>query len=83
MLRPIHCLLGGPEKLFLVLDQIASKSFALMVSVEGELLLQSLRLALDAVQQRHPQLSASIKMDADFVFWFDNTQVNPIPLKVI
>jgi hypothetical protein len=83
MLRPIHCLLGGPEKLFLVLDQIASKSFALMVSVEGELLLQSLRLALDAVQQRHPQLSASIKMDADSVFWFDNTQVNPIPLKVI
>jgi hypothetical protein len=80
MLRPIHCLLGGPKKLFLVLDQIASKSFALMVSVEGELLLQ---LALDAVQQRHPQLSASIKMDADFVFWFDNTQVNPIPLKVI
>jgi hypothetical protein len=80
MFRPIHCLLGGPEKLFLVLDQIASKSFALMVSVEGELLLQ---LALDAVQQRHPQLSASIKMDADFVFWFDNTQVNPIPLKVI
>jgi hypothetical protein len=80
MLRPIHCLLGGPEKLFLVLDQIASKSFALMVSVEGELLLQ---LALDDVQQRHPQLSASIKMDADSVFWFDNTQVNPIPLKVI
>ena len=83
MHQPIHRPLDGAEKLFLVLDQIASKSFALVVTVEGELSAQALRLALDAVQQRHPQLSASIKMDANFVFWFDNAQVNPIPLKVI
>jgi hypothetical protein len=81
--QPIHRPLGGAEKLFLVLDQIASKSFALVVTVEGEIPAQALRLALDAVQQRHPQLSASIKMDANFTFWFDNAQVNPIPLQVI
>jgi NRPS condensation-like uncharacterized protein len=36
-----------------------------------------------AVQQRHPQLSANIKMDTEFVFWLDNGVVNPIPLKVL
>jgi hypothetical protein len=79
----IHRPLGGPEKLFLVFDQIASKSFALVVTVEGELHTSALRLALDAVQQRHPQLSASIKMDTEFVFWLDNGIVNTIPLKVL
>nr|GFA46883.1 hypothetical protein [Tanacetum cinerariifolium] len=79
ILRP----LGGPEKLFLVLDQIASKSFALVVSLEGELPPQALRLAVDAVQKRHPQLSASIKMDAAFGFWFATQGATPIPLRVI
>jgi hypothetical protein len=79
ILRP----LGGPEKLFLVLDQIASKSFALVVTLEGELLPQALRLALDAVQKRHPQLSASIKMDAAFGFWLATQEAISIPLRVV
>jgi hypothetical protein len=83
MEQRIHRPLGGPEKLFLVLDQLASKSFALVVTVEGELPTSTLRLALDAVQQRHPQLSAGIKMDAELVFWLDNEVVHPIPLKVL
>jgi hypothetical protein len=40
----------------------------LVVTLEGELPPQALRLAEDAVQKQHPQLSASIKMDAAFGF---------------
>lgn len=55
--------LGAFEKTFWLLDQIDSKDFALAAEVEGKESVATWRLAINQLQQRHPNLSARITMD--------------------
>jgi len=63
--------MGGPEKLFIVLDHFASKSFAIAAELEGIIPGGRLNEAIQAVQKRHPHLTARIQVDQNLTYWFD------------
>lgn len=64
-------MLGSSEKLFIVLNSIASKSFALVAELEGKLTGEDLRKGIDAVQNRHPLLKARIVRDENKTYFFE------------
>jgi hypothetical protein len=53
--------LGPFEEILWLLDQCASKHFAMAAEIEGTTMIEGWQAALDAVQKRHPSLSVCIK----------------------
>ncbi|MFB9110208.1 phthiocerol/phthiodiolone dimycocerosyl transferase family protein [Flavobacterium gyeonganense] len=75
--------LGAFEKTFWLLDQLDSKDFALAAEVEGKKPIDSWRLAIDQVQQRHLNLSAKISLDEFNRPFIEHVDSMIIPLRVM
>jgi NRPS condensation-like uncharacterized protein len=79
LLRP----LGSFEELFCLFDQHFPTNGALAAQITGRTSIQQWRDALDAVQQRHPLLSACIDTTFNRVPYFRRVHGRRIPLRVI
>jgi hypothetical protein len=79
LLRP----LGAFEELFCLFDQHFPTNGALAAQITGHISVQQWRDALDAVQQRHPLLSACIDTTFNRVPHFRCVTNQRIPLRVI
>src|SRR5258708_14291538 len=79
LLRP----LGAFEELFCLFDQHFPTNGALAAQVAGHTTVPQWRDALDAVQQRHPLLSASIDTTFNRVPHFRHVTGQRIPLRVV
>jgi len=79
ILRP----LGAFEELFSLFDQYFPTNHALAAQITGETTIQRWREALDAVQQRHPLLSACIDTAFNRVPHFRRVTSRRIPLRVV
>ena len=79
LLRP----LGALEELFCLFDQHFPTNHALAAQVTGYTIVQRWRDALDAVQQRHPLLSACIDTTFNGVPHFRRVTGQRIPLRVV
>ena len=79
LLRP----LGAFEELFCLFDQHFPTNHALAAQVTGHTTVQQWRDALDAVQQRHPLLSACIDTTFNRVPYFRRVTSQRIPLRVV
>jgi NRPS condensation-like uncharacterized protein len=79
LLRP----LGAFEELFCLFDQHFPTNAALAAQITGRTTVQQWRHALDAVQQRHPLLSACIDTIFNRVPHFRQITGSKIPLRVI
>ncbi len=75
--------LGAFEKTFWLLDQIDSKDFALAVEMEGRASIEAWQSAVDQVQKRHPNLTASIKMDEFKRPFIEHNESLKIPLRIL
>jgi hypothetical protein len=78
-LRP----LGAFEELFCLFDQYFPTNGALAAQITGPTTVQQWRDALDAVQQRHPLLSARIDTSFNRVPHFRRVPGQRIPLRVV
>jgi hypothetical protein len=78
LLRP----LGAFEELFCLFDQYFPTNGALAAQITGDTTVQQWRDALDAVQQRHPLLSACIDTTFNRVPHFRRVAGQRIPLRV-
>jgi hypothetical protein len=79
LLRP----LGAFEELFCLFDQHFPTNHALAAQITGHTTVRQWRDALDAVQQRHPLLSAYIDTTFNRVPHFRSVTDQRIPLRVI
>jgi hypothetical protein len=79
LLRP----LGAFEELFCLLDQRFPTNGVLAAQITGHTTVQQWRDALDAVQQRHPLLSACIDTTFNRVPHFRRVTGQRIPLRVV
>ena len=79
LLRP----LGTFEELFCLFDQYFPTNHALAAQITGHTTVQRWRDALDAVQQRHPLLSAYIDTTFNRVPHFRRVTGQRIPLRVV
>jgi hypothetical protein len=79
LLRP----LGAFEELFCLFDQHFPTNGALAAEITGHTTVQQWRDALDAVQQRHPLLSACIDTTFNRVPHFRRVISQRIPLRVV
>jgi hypothetical protein len=79
LLRP----LGAFEELFCLFDQSFPTNHALAAQITGHTTVQQWRDALDAVQQRHPLLSACIDTTFNRVPHFRRVTGRCIPLRVV
>jgi hypothetical protein len=79
LLRP----LGAFEELFCLFDQNFPTNGALAAQITGHTNVQQWREALDAVQQRHPLLSACIDTSFNRVPHFRRVTSQRIPLRVV
>jgi Condensation domain len=79
LLRP----LGAFEELFCLFDQYFPTNGALAAQIAGHTTVQQWRDALDAVQQRHPLLSACIDTTFNRVPHFRRVTSQRIPLRVV
>ena len=79
LLRP----LGALEELFCLFDQHFPTNGSLAAQITGHTTVQQWRDALDAVQQRHPLLSACIDTTFNRVPHFRRATSQRIPLRVI
>ena len=79
VLRP----LGAFEELFCLFDQYFPTNGALAAQITGHTTVQQWRDALDAVQQRHPLLSACIDTTFNRVPHFRRVTGQRIPLRVV
>jgi Condensation domain len=79
LLRP----LGAFEELFCLFDQYFPTNGALAAQIAGHTTVQQWRDALDAVQQRHPLLSACIDTTFNRVPHFRRVTGQRIPLRVV
>ena len=79
LLRP----LGAFEELFCLFDQCFPTNHALAAQISGHSTVQQWRDALDAVQRRHPLLSACIDTTFNRVPHFRRVAGQPIPLRVV
>lgn len=66
-----------------LLDRLARLSFVMVADVAGPLTDNALRLALDAVQQRHPLLRLRVSLEADNLLMYRSAGVPPLPLRVV
>jgi NRPS condensation-like uncharacterized protein len=74
---------GGVEKLYLALDEIFVKTFALVAELDSKIPDDSVGPALVQLAGRHPQLNYGIAEDNQFQFWFLNVPGNTIPFTSI
>jgi len=74
---------GGVEKLYLALDEIAVKTFALVAELDKKIPDEIVAPALAQLAKRHPQLNYRIAEDSQFQFWFVCVPENIIPFRVI
>jgi hypothetical protein len=79
LLRP----LGAFEELFCLFDQYFPTNAALAAQITGHTTVQQWREALDAVQQRHPLLSACIDTTSNRVPHFRRVPGPRIPLRMV
>ena len=79
LLRP----LGAFEELFCLFDQCFPTNGALAAQITGHTTVRQWREALDAVQQRHPLLSACIDTTFNRVPHFRHVTGSSIPLRVV
>jgi hypothetical protein len=79
LLRP----LGAFEELFCLFDQSFPTNGALAAQISGHTTVQQWRDALDAVQRRHPLLSARIDTTFNRVPHFRRVTGHRIPLRVV
>ena len=79
VLRP----LGAFEELYCLFDQQFPINGALAAKITGPTTVQQWRAALDAVQQRHPLLSACIDTTFNRVPHFRRVTEQRIPLRVV
>jgi hypothetical protein len=79
LLRP----LGAFEELFCLFDQRFPTNGALAAQITGHTTVRQWRYALDAVQQRHPLLSACIDTTFNRVPHFRHVTGQHIPLRVV
>jgi hypothetical protein len=75
--------LSWTERLFWLLDQNSPRHFVMAAQVDGHTSVDQWRGALDAVQRRHPLLSAGIEVGDDGNPYFYRVAVAPIPLRVL
>jgi len=75
--------LGWAERLYWLLDRNSPRHFVLAAQVDGHTTVEEWRKALDAVQGRHPLLTAGIKVGEDSVPYFHRVRGAPIPLRVV
>ncbi|RZL20441.1 MAG: condensation protein [Pedobacter sp.] len=75
--------LGAFEKTFWLLDQIDSKDFALAAEIEGVAPIEKWKIAIEKVQQRHPNLSVRVVMDELHRPVIEHVENLPIPFRVI
>ncbi|WP_324678565.1 condensation domain-containing protein [Hymenobacter sp. GOD-10R] len=75
--------LGAFEKAFWLLDQIDSKDFCLAADISGTQPVEKWRMAIDLVQQRHPNLSVRVVLDALGRPTLQHVENLPIPLRVV
>lgn len=75
--------LSWTERLFWLLDQNSPRHFVMAAQVDGHTSVDQWRGALDAVQRRHPLLSAGIAVDDDGNPYFYRAAAAPIPLRVL
>jgi hypothetical protein len=75
--------LSWTERLFWLLDQNRPRHFVMAAHVAGHTTADQWRKALDAVQRRHPLLSAGIAVVEDSAPCFYRAAIAPIPLRVV
>lgn len=75
--------LGAMERCMWLLDQVHPVHFSVAAEIEGPTTLASWRLALDAVQRRHPLLSVCIDGAEEQDLSFRRVRGARIPLRVI
>lgn len=80
---PVVRQLGWTERLFWLLDRNRPRHFVLAAQVDGHTTVAEWRKALDAVQGRHPLLTAAIKVGEDSVPYFHRVPGASIPLRVV
>jgi hypothetical protein len=66
-----------------LLDQSSRVHFALAAEIAGYTTVEEWRSALDALQQRHPLLSACIDSSHSSIPYFRRVEGAPIPLRVV
>lgn len=74
--------LGATEDMYWRFDSVSPLNFGSIVRFEGALDLEALRLALRALQQRHPLLRVYIEGDKQGAPWF-REGVGDIPLRIL
>jgi hypothetical protein len=74
--------LGGLEHFFSLIDQHRSVHFSMAAQIEGPTTISSWRSALDALQERHPQLSVGIEAAENGAPHFRPMPNSPIPLRI-
>jgi hypothetical protein len=74
--------LGGLEHFFSLIDQHRSVHFSMAAQIEGPTTISSWRAALDALQERHPQLSVGIEVAENGTPHFRQMTNAPIPLRI-
>jgi hypothetical protein len=75
--------LATNEKVFWVLDQKTSTQFAVVAEIDGNLIDNAWRQALDIVQKRHPNLSVHISGNEYSTAHFKHVDDCQIPLRVL
>ena len=75
--------LGSLEHLFWLLDQNRFVHFAVTALISGETSPRDWRRALDRLQKRHPILSVCIGGEPGSVPLFGQSDVTPIPLRIV
>lgn len=74
--------LGGLEHFFSLIDQHRSVHFSVAAQIEGPTTISGWRAALDALQERHPQLSVGIEAAENGTPHFRQMTNAPIPLRI-
>ena len=74
--------LGPTEDMYWRFDSVSPLNFGTIATLQGELNIEDLRTALDAVQARHPLLRVCIKTDKKGIPWFRQSN-SPIRLNFI
>ena len=73
-IRPV----GGVEKLFLVLNRIAPKTFAMSAELNVCVTENQITEFAIAIQQRYKHLRANLMIDENLNYWFNYDNRNPI-----
>ncbi|MFD0764602.1 hypothetical protein ACFQZI_07035 [Mucilaginibacter lutimaris] len=75
--------LGAVEKLYLALNDIFTKDFALVAELDRKVPPGHIPAAMGNLIRRHPQLNYHIKEDSRFQFWFRCGPEPSIPYRIV